>query len=775
MLSVNPLASALADVFADYGDTAVYVTEPQSSDCTVQTQSNDCGSVAVSTPAVLAAAAPPADAHPRDLAVYNNLCARGCNPLDFTWVDGRITMLRLPEDTYGLTGTLDVSGCTALTVLRCDSNHLTALDVSGCTALTVLSCDSNHLTTLDLSTNTALAQLNCNYNQIIALDLSTNTALTELWCGRNYLTMLNLSQNTALTELVFDGNQLTTLDLSKNTALQKLWCNNNQLTTLDLSKNTALTSLGCSSNHLTTLDLLKNTALTSLNCSNNQLTTLDLSKNTALTSLSCASNQLTTLDLSKNTALAWRLDCSSNQLTTLDLSMNTALAWLDCSNNQLTALGLSRHTALESLKCSSNQLTFSTLKLPDSGPLTVRNYSPQAVIVIVPSLISNQTLNLSGEYLGGGTTYTWKYANGTVVAPSLYMNAGGIFTFAGLNVGDEIYCEMTNPKYVGMTLITTAVTINAEYTPSADRPVDVSVIGAAANAMALIWTGVDDAVQYEVQYSLNGGRTWTWWTGTTETTAAFIDCLIADTHYVFRVRAVMSGGVSEWSEALVSKTIPITDGADPAIKPKKVLVDKKINKPTTTTITLNMTAAASSDTASYVVSCISDPMLKFSYTVRGNQAAIEGLNPGTKYTFAVQAIRENGNVSAVVSVKASTAKYAAPNIRAVPNTAAPSSVTLSYKPSTAQIPNDYVVCYAIQVLLGKSPVTTLTSPDGLVWTDIMGTGLTVTNLGAGEIQIEGLALANTKYTFALKAVAMGPGGHVIQSLESKVSVKTAKL
>lgn len=79
------------------------------------------------------------------------------------------------------------------------------------------------------------------------------------------------------------------------------------------------------------------------------------------------------------------------------------------------------------------------------------------------------------------------------------------------------------------------------------------------------------------------------------------------------------------------------------------------------------------------------------------------------------------------------------------------------------------------MLQGTSLVTMLTNLNGIAWTDTSGSGLSVSVLDTGKIQINGLALANTKYTFALKAIAVGPGGHVVESLAGKVSVKTANL
>ena len=181
-----------------------------------------------------------------------------------------------------LVGFLDVSGCTALTDVRCNSwgdIQLTGLDVSGCAALEVLDCDGNELTELDVSTNTGLVWLYCRRNQLTELDISANTELRRLYCS---------------------GNQLTELDVSMNTELESLSCFENQLTELDVSGCAALEELDCDYNHMTELDVSANTELRRLWCSGNQLTELDVSANTELESLSCSENHLTELDLSNN-------------------------------------------------------------------------------------------------------------------------------------------------------------------------------------------------------------------------------------------------------------------------------------------------------------------------------------------------------------------------------------------------------------------------------------------------------------------------------------------
>ena len=294
---------------------------------------------------------------------------------------------------------LDVSSCTALTTLDCYRNKLTSLNVSGCTALKELKCYDNQLTALDVSQNTALTTLDCYRNKLTSLDVSSCTALTELKCNDNQLTALDVSQNTALTELECYKNKLTSLDVSSCTALTRLKCYKNPLTALDVSQNTALTELDCNNNKLTALDLSQNTALTTLICHQNQLTALDVSQNTALEKLFCSYNPLTTLDVSQNTALTW-LACIENKLAALDVSQNTALTWLDCDNNQLTMLDLSKNTALINLDCYNNQLTALNVS-QNTALIWLECYNNQLTALDVSKNTKLETLNCHGNQIKG--------------------------------------------------------------------------------------------------------------------------------------------------------------------------------------------------------------------------------------------------------------------------------------------------------------------------------------------------------------------------------------
>ena len=160
----------------------------------------------------------------------------------FEWidVDGKLSVEMIEIGEHGLSGKLDVSGCTALERLDCYENRLTELNVSGCTALEFLDCAYNSLNELDVSGFTALRTLSCHDNSLTELDASGCTALIFLYCYSNSLTELDVSGCTALEALECDFNSLTDLDVSNNTALEYLSCMNNCLKELDLSNNPRL-------------------------------------------------------------------------------------------------------------------------------------------------------------------------------------------------------------------------------------------------------------------------------------------------------------------------------------------------------------------------------------------------------------------------------------------------------------------------------------------------------------------------------------------------------
>ena len=708
----------------------------------------------------------------------------------------------------GLSGSLDMSGCTALKYLVCDSNQLTSLNVSNCTALEWLRCGYNQLMTLDISANTALTDLRCNSNQLTSLDVSKNTALTYLSCNSNQLTSLGVSKNTDLTYLFCGGNPLTTLDVSKNTALEHMSCSNNPLTTLDVSSNTALKTLTCGKNQLTSLDVSKNTALTSLTCDSNPLTSLDVSKNTALTYLSCSSNPLTTLDVSKNTALEYLycwddqltlldvsdntaltdlrcnnnqlasldvskntaltvLNCKDNQLISLDVSKNTALTGLNCENNQLTSLDVSKNMALTSLSCENNQLKFSTLYFPNRV-ISYLYYGNQRTITIVTSLNPNEVFDsISSEYSINGilTTYTWYYTNGTEVPPIRYSSDNGKFTFHGLTEGSVIYCKMTNAQFPGLTLWTTDITIST----TAISPPTAPVFGELTkthNSITLTWTPQSD-VTYTLE-SKGGTEYPDWssdWSGIMGNGTATFDGLSGNTLYEFRLTATNAGG------SVNATTSEMTD-----VKPEVAPDAPHFTGTTSTTNSVTLTWTVQDGVTYTLVYKEKDAtdwdMWKGSIGNTG--VTITDLKANIAYDFQLTAINANGSASSITSAETwgqiivtDTTKIdkKAPTVSGIKKgVATEATVTLEWKPKAGIVGKHTAAgteVILIEIYAPKHKVKGAVAP--LIATvtidaktgDYVSKGATATVTGNSisggfTIEIKGLD-TGTKYTIQMQA------------------------
>ncbi|MBR5948762.1 MAG: hypothetical protein IKZ82_08995, partial [Clostridia bacterium] len=207
-----------------------------------------------------------------ELAFYNDSSITKIN------VSNCSALVNVKCDTAGF-AELDASGCSALSSLNCGKN-ITKINVSGCISLSSLDCEvSSNLTTLDASGCSALLSLNCSWGNLYDLNLSGCSALLTLSCGYNRLDKLDVSDAVSLTNIECYNNRLTALDVSNNTALEYLYCYDNKLTALDVSNCASLKSLQCYNNNLTEIDLSSCTELFDLQCANNRFTELDLHNN----------------------------------------------------------------------------------------------------------------------------------------------------------------------------------------------------------------------------------------------------------------------------------------------------------------------------------------------------------------------------------------------------------------------------------------------------------------------------------------------------------------
>lgn len=224
---------------------------------------------------------------------------------------------------YGFYGSLNLSGCEALTTALCMYDMLTDADFSDCPVLEYVSVESNPiLTELDVSNCPSIQRLIAGSTQVTEIDLSDKSALTGLFIAISGITDVDLSNCSSLREIECSQSSIRTLDFSncrnigiihcwgcgleelilpqEASNLSDIWCMMNELTELDLSGCNNLLALYCYANHLTNLDLTNCRLLRFLACSANELTELDVSCCPDLEQLFTAGNHLSDLDLSSN-------------------------------------------------------------------------------------------------------------------------------------------------------------------------------------------------------------------------------------------------------------------------------------------------------------------------------------------------------------------------------------------------------------------------------------------------------------------------------------------
>ncbi|MCL2004609.1 MAG: fibronectin type III domain-containing protein [Planctomycetaceae bacterium] len=145
----------------------------------------------------------------------------------------------------------EIDGELRLTEINAENRNLTGvLDLSNCTELTLVDVSQNQLTSLDLSGNVKLASLNANDNQLTSLNVSGCGFLDTIYANKNQLTELDVSQSAVLRFLDVRENRLESLDLRNNTFLSGLWANDNELTYLNVSASLSLTTLYFHNNQL---------------------------------------------------------------------------------------------------------------------------------------------------------------------------------------------------------------------------------------------------------------------------------------------------------------------------------------------------------------------------------------------------------------------------------------------------------------------------------------------------------------------------------------------
>lgn len=298
--------------------------------------------------------------------LMTTLDASGCSALEDLWAHDCYTSSDYSKQNRPLHN-IKLKGCSALSFLHVEDNHLDALDLNDCASLDFLKATDNCFPTLDVTHCPKLRILQCRKNDDLTgqLDLTACPDLEELWASETKLEGVDASKNSKLNYIDVHATDLTRLDVKGCAALRKLYAHNTGIRTLDLTASTNLELLWVKFDNMQELDLTHCPNLVELQAGSNALQTLDLSHCKALRTLEVNKNQLLSLNVTGCSALE-TLQANNNLITRLDLSQNAALRQIDVLGNRLTSLDVNACPALTALQVSENELeTLACDKCPD--------------------------------------------------------------------------------------------------------------------------------------------------------------------------------------------------------------------------------------------------------------------------------------------------------------------------------------------------------------------------------------------------------------------------
>lgn len=268
---------------------------------------------------------------------------------------------------------------------------------------------------------------------------------------------------------------------------------------IKLGWNNLLESLVLTGNHFPSLnirgvnDAYQKNLLHTIDLSNNELREVTLNDNRTIHNLNLSNNRLTECAL-KDADNMLSLDVSGNMLTEININYCTKMTYLNIAHNNISSVVLPAEISLKEVHCENNALDFNTLPLLEG--LDVYTYAPQndiAIAKIGPG-VDLSKYNIEGS----ATVYVWKKQDGTpLVKGEEYTEQDGKTRFLASIIGSKVYCEMTNPKFAGLVLTTSAIEVAsmptnviATFTTAADQTAQLILRATEENTPVYIdWLG----------------------------------------------------------------------------------------------------------------------------------------------------------------------------------------------------------------------------------------------------------------------------------------------
>jgi hypothetical protein len=237
-------------------------------------------------------------------------------------------------------------------------------------------------------------------------------------------------------------------------------------------------------------------------------------------------------------------------------------------------------------------------------------------------------------------------------------------SISGLTAGLSYSFRVSAINSIGVGSATSATAaIVAATVPAtiAAAPTVTTNFGSALVIWGVPANGGSALTTAELQYSTNGGTSWTNYTGTVDLTGAIsVSGLTGGQAYVFRARTNNFFGPSAWSPTSASVTVP------PATAPSAVTTVTAVAGSSAGSADLSWVApsANGSSITDYLVEYSSDGGVTWTTFVHSpssaNSITVTGLTPGTQYQFRVKAINGVGSATASANSSPIAAAAAAP-------------------------------------------------------------------------------------------------------------------
>jgi hypothetical protein len=481
-----------------------------------------------------------------------------------------------------------------------------------------------------------------------------------------------------------------------------------------------------------TVTLSTTAAPTSLSASAASATTASLSW-TAPTAVSGAAITDYTIQYSSNGGSTWstwtHTASTSTSATVTGLTQNSSYIFRVAAVN---AVGTSAYSS------NSGTVTLSVPNAPtgvtgSAASATTVQVSWTAPTAISGAAVTDYTIQYSSN---NGSTWT-TFADGTSTNTSttvtgLTQNSSYVFHVAAVNaVGTGSYSSNSG-----------TVTLSVPNTPT-----NVAGTSTINNRVDLTWTAptaVSGAPlnDYTVQYSSNGGSTWTTWTHTASTsTSAAITGLTSNTGYIFRVAGVNIIGTGSYSTNSASVMVRPTVPAAPT--------SLAATASATTQIALSWTAGddGGSTITDYVIQYSTDDATWTTFadgTSTATSTTVTGLTSNTLYYFRVAATNSIGTGSYTSSVSMPPLPYAPTALSITGRTS--TTINISWTAPAGTATSDYTIQY---------------STDNTTWstwthTASTSTSATVTGLSGNTLYYLRVAAVNAGGTGAYSTAASGP-------------------